>query len=455
MRMTSNALSGASAAQIALNTISQNISNVMTPGYSRQGVVLSTLVTGAGERFSPGSGVDVLAIRRYGDSYKNLQMWQAQAQQGQFSASREYFQQLEQVMGSSGTSLSTGLDKFYAALNAASVEPASIPLRQQIISEADALARRVNNLNRVFAVQSASVGEQRGAVVGQINLLSQQLAVLNHKVASAEALGDNVSGLLDERDRQIDALAELVDVRVVNQPDGSKSVSLPGGAPLVVGNMASSLSVELQLDGSQRLTLLFAKEQYVLSGDQVGGRLGGLGDFEKNVLRPQMDAVKTLVGELASKTNTVLAAGLDLAGNSGQALFDTSSGDGTIRVTGIKAEELAFSLQAGQPANSDNLKALIAISDQKIVIGNLGSVSFSDAYAQMLGQLAISSQHNKSSLETAKVVRVEAEKSWKSGSGVNSDEEAVNLIEFQKMYQANMKVISVAGELFDSTLAML
>jgi flagellar hook-associated protein 1 FlgK len=455
MRMTSNALSGASAAQIALNTISQNISNVMTPGYSRQGVVLSTLVTGAGERFSPGSGVDVLAIRRYGDSYKNLQMWQAQAQQGQFSASREYFQQLEQVMGSSGTSLSTGLDKFYAALNAASVEPASIPLRQQIISEADALARRVNNLNRVFAVQSASVNEQRGAVVGQINLLSQQLAVLNQKVASAEAMGDNVSGLLDERDRQIDALAELVDVGVVTQPDGSKSVSLPGGAPLVVGNMASSLSVELQLDGSQRLTLLFAKEQYVLSGDQAGGRLGGLGDFEKNVLRPQMAAVKTLVGELAARTNTVLAAGFDLAGKPGQPLFDTSSPDGTIRITAIKAEELAFSAQAGQPANSDNLKALIAISDQKLVIGNLGSVSFSDAYAQMLGQLAISSQQNKSSLQTAKAVRVEAEKSWKSGSGVNSDEEAVNLIEFQKMYQANMKVISVAGELFDSTLAML
>ncbi|XLM21863.1 flagellar hook-associated protein FlgK, partial [Chromobacterium piscinae] len=85
----------------------------------------------------------------------------------------------------------------------------------------------------------------------------------------------------------------------------------------------------------------------------------------------------------------------------------------------------------------------------------IGQVTLGDAYSQMIGHLAIASQQNKSGLDTANVIRAESEKNWQGTSGVNRDEEAVSLIEFQKMYQANMKVISVANQLFESTLAIL
>jgi flagellar hook-associated protein 1 FlgK len=52
-------------------------------------------------------------------------------------------------------------------------------------------------------------------------------------------------------------------------------------------------------------------------------------------------------------------------------------------------------------------------------------------------------------------MRNQAEEDWQSTSGVNQDEEAVNLVEYQNMYQANMKVMSVANSLFDATLAMM
>ncbi len=78
-----------------------------------------------------------------------------------------------------------------------------------------------------------------------------------------------------------------------------------------------------------------------------------------------------------------------------------------------------------------------------------------DADTQLVGKLGMDSQQNQSLLTTAETVRLQAEENWKSTSGVNADEEAINLLEFQKMYQANMKVISVANTLFDSTLAMM
>ncbi|HJU50188.1 MAG TPA: flagellar hook-associated protein FlgK [Pseudogulbenkiania sp.] len=456
MRMIQNALSGAIAAQAALNTVSQNLSNEMTPGYSRQGVVLSTLGPSSGDRLGAGMGVDVTAIRRFSDSYKNLQMWQAAAGQGELEVAQPYYTQLEQVMGNDGTSLSAGFDKFYSALNAVSVEPTSAPLRQQVISEADALARRFNNLNGVFAAQQASVNEQRSATLSQINTLTGTIAALNTKVAAAEASGVNVSGLQDERDRQIDSLAALVDVRVNHQPDGSLSVTLRGGQPLVAGGSAATLAARSNADGSQTLTLQFAKETFTLPSDNLGGQLGGLNQYQSTVLKPMSDAISTLASELATRTNNQLASGYDLNGQSGAALFtfDPASTSGMLQVTAIQADQLGFSSDPAKPGNSDNLLALIAIKDQAVAMPSLGNVTLSDAYAQLTGHLAINSQQNQAGLDTAKVVRSEAEKSWQSTSGVNSDEEAINLVEFQKMYQANMKVIAVANQLFDSTLAI-
>ncbi|UGA37180.1 hypothetical protein JOS77_24170 [Chromobacterium haemolyticum] len=106
MRMIDNALTGAVASQAALNAVSQNIANQMTPGYSRQGVVLTALMPGSGDPYSAGSGVVVNAVRRFNDDFKNLQLWQAASNQGELVAQNPYFGQLEQVMGRDGSSLS-------------------------------------------------------------------------------------------------------------------------------------------------------------------------------------------------------------------------------------------------------------------------------------------------------------------------------------------------------------
>lgn len=310
MRMMQNALAGALAAQAALNAASQNISNVMTPGYSRQGVVLSALAPSVGDPYSAGSGVDIQSVRRFNDQYRSLQMWQASANMGENAAKQGYLTQLEQVMSSAGSSISGGLDKFYAALGAASVEPSSLALRQSVITEAGAMAQRFNNLNRVFSSQHTSINEQRTALVSQVNSISESIARLNKEIVAATSTGVNPSGLLDERDRKIDQLSALVDVRVVNQNDGSMSVTLRAGQPLVVGDSASVMSTETQLDGSQLIRLSFAQEKFTLNGSTIGSQLGGLNDYEKNNLRPMEDSIRTLAEEMAKRVNDQLAQGL-------------------------------------------------------------------------------------------------------------------------------------------------
>ena len=82
-------------------------------------------------------------------------------------------------------------------------------------------------------------------------------------------------------------------------------------------------------------------------------------------------------------------------------------------------------------------------------------VLIADADTQLTGKLAVDSQQNRATLATNETIRNQAVDDWKSTSGVNQDEEAINLVEFQNMDQANMKVMSVANALFDATLAMM
>lgn len=458
MPVIHNALSGALAAQAALNTASQNIANVMTPGYTRQGALLSSVPPQQSGTLSAGGGVTVPALMRFSDGYKSLQMWQSASALGQRATAQPYLTQLEQVMGDEASSINSGLDAFFGALNAASVEPTSSPLRQQVITTADALSQRFNSLNTVMSNQRAAVYQQRTAAVAQVNSLSGTIAALNKKIAATQATGVNPSGLIDERDQKIDALAALVGVQVIDQADGSRSVSLRSGQPLVVGGIASAMGVQTNPDGTQALKLTFAKETFALLSTDLGGQLGGMDDFEHAVLAPLMTAITDMAGSIAAQVNTQLTAGFALDGSTGAPLFvfDATSSTGMLKVSpGVVAQDLAFSADATLPGNSDNLLALIDLKRQPITVTTLGNVLMGDAYTQLTSSLAMSSQQNQASLGTAQTVRDQAESSWKSTSGVNTDEEAINLMQFQQMYQANMKVISVANALFDSTLSMM
>jgi flagellar hook-associated protein 1 FlgK len=458
MTLINTALSGALAAQIGLDTTSQNVANVMTPGYTRQGAVMESVQPQVSGGVQAGDGVRVPQLRRFSDAYTNLQMWNAASDLGAHTTSQPYLSQLEQVMGDDSTSINQGMDQFYAALNAASVDPTSSPLRQSVVTSAQALAQRFDSLQGVLTNQRNAVYRQRSDTVSQVNVLSSDIAKLNGQISASQSGGDSVSGLVDARDQKIDALASLVGVQVIDQADGTRTVTLPDGQPLVVGTRASTMSVQTQANGSQTLSVAFANEKFSLAGAKLGGQLGGLDDFETNNLLPMMQSITDMATNLASQVNTQLGAGFTMNGTAGQPLFvvDPSSASSLLTLSaGFTGNDLAFSSNATEPGDSGNLVALIGTKDQPVGITSLGNVLLGDAYTQLVAKLGTDSQQNQTALTTAQSVRDQSENDWKSTSGVNSDEEAMNLVQYQQMYQANMKVISVANTLFDSTLAML
>lgn len=452
MSIISNALSGSIAAQAALNAASQNIANLQTAGYTRQGVLLSSLGATAGVR-SAGNGVEVSALLRFADAYKSQQMWRAASDQGARSQTQPYLTQLERVMGDDASSISNGIDGFFAALNASAVDPTSTPLRQQIVTSADAMAQRFNSISTVMGNQLLSLQQQRAAIVPQANTTLANIAALNQRISTSTAAGTNVSSLMDARDQLIDGLAAQMGIEVLDQPDGSRNVSLKSGQPLVIGSLAGTMSSSMTNTGDQTLSLDFSKSSYTLDMVAIGGQMGGLGEFEKNTLKPLQQSLQDMATQLTNKVNAQLALGKTMAGAPGGPLLAYANGKLSI-TPGFNAKDLALSL-TGAAGDSGNLQKLIEIKNQPITVSWVGSVLMSDADTQLVGKLGIYSQQNQALLKTANTVRSQAIDDWKSTSGVNKDEEAMSLVEFQNMYQANMKVISVANSLFDATLQMM
>ncbi len=246
-------------------------------------------------------------------------------------------------------------------------------------------------------------------------------------------------------------------LEVSDNPDGSRDVSLKTGQALVLGSVHGTLKAAATGDSPQEFSLNIAGTTFVLDANRMGGQLGGLALYETNTLLPLQQDIASLAQEIATRVNDQLAQGYTAPGVNGTPLFVYTPGSGSDMlkvVDGFKAEQLAFSSD-GEPGDTGNLQKLVAIKSQSVTLPGIGTVLLGDADTQLLGKLAVDSKLNKAALKTTETVRTQSLDDWASTSGVNEDEEAVKLVEFQRMYQANMRVISVANALFDSTLAMM
>lgn len=455
MTIMTNALSGALASQMALSATSQNIANLQTKGYTRQAALLSAVGADASGK-AVGNGVQVSALLRFSDGYKSQQMWRAAAETGQYSQTQPYLTQLERVMGDDTASLSVAVDQFFSSLNAVAGDNAtSTPLRQQVLTAAGLLAQRFNSLNNVYNAQQQSVSQQRGAIVDSANANIAKIAALNARITQANAVGAPASSLIDARDLAIDALSSQMALEVSEQPGGVRDISLKTGQALVIGNVGGRLEAAGGV-GAQRFSLTFASTTFGLDAARLGGQLGGLSVYEQDMLRPMQQGVADIARQLSDKVNAQLGAGYAMDGSPGKPLFTYASGATTMLevAAGMEPTGLAFSSDGSQ-GDSGNLLKLVGINSQSVTVTGLGSVLLSDADTQLVGKLGVLSQQNQAALATATTMRTHAVDDWQSTSGVNQDEEAVNLVEYQNMYQANMKVMSVANSLFDATLAMM
>jgi len=320
-------VSGLAAAQAGLLTTGHNISNASTPGFSRQQIVQSTNTpqfTGAGYL---GQGTNVLTVKRLYSQHLASQSLSAQTRLSELNAFADQIRQVDGMLADPSAGLSSALNDFFGAVHQVAADPASIPARQSLLSMGQALVGRFQSLDARFNEIRDGVDTQLASTVGNINSYSSQIAQLNQRIILAQAAGpgQQPNDLLDQRDQLLAQLSREVRVTTSNDDDGSLSVFIGNGQPLVVGTQTFRMVTVQSSEDASRQTVGIAIPgggAAALSESMLtGGTLGGLLGFRRDSLDPAQNALGRIAIGLADSFNAQHRLGQDLTGALGGDFF--------------------------------------------------------------------------------------------------------------------------------------
>ncbi|HBO3384349.1 TPA: flagellar hook-associated protein FlgK [Pseudomonas aeruginosa] len=316
-------LSGLGTSQTWLTITGHNITNVKTPGYSRQDAIQQTQVpqfSGAGYM---GSGSQIVDVRRLASDFLTGQLRNATSQNSELSAFRSQIEQLDGLLSNTTTGVSPAMQRFFAALQAAANNPSSTEAREAVLAQAEGLGKTFNTLYDQLDKQNSLINQQLGALASQVNHLSQSVASYNDAIVKAKSAGAVPNDLMDARDEAVRKLSEMIGVTAVTQDDNSVSLFIGSGQPLVVGNTVSTLSVVPGLDDPTRYQVQLSNGNSIqnVTGLVSGGEMGGLLAYRNSALDSSYNKLGQLAITLADTINKQLGQGLDLAGKAGANLF--------------------------------------------------------------------------------------------------------------------------------------
>ncbi|MET0962590.1 MAG: flagellar hook-associated protein FlgK [Noviherbaspirillum sp.] len=328
MSILSVGQSALAAAQVGLVTTGHNIANASTPGYNRQ-VVMQGAVSGQDNGFGfVGKGTEVTGVRRVYSEFLGNQVMSTQTSKGQLDSYYSQIQQINNMLADSNSGLSPALQDFFSSVQSATADPGSAAARQSMLSSANALAGRFQNMDaQLGELRQGANAEIRSSVEG-INVYAKQIGKLNDAIEKVMNNGGGApNDLLDQRDQAVLELSKEIKVSVVKQGN-TFNVMIGSGQPLVVGNRTYELSVAQSPTDANRAEVAYHinGKSIVLAEDSLsGGKLGGVMEFRAKTLDPTQNALGRVAITLASEFNRQHALGQDQNGASGGAFFNVGA----------------------------------------------------------------------------------------------------------------------------------
>ena len=261
--------------QKLLNTTSNNINNVNTQGYTRQEthVYTSTIDWGVGSTVT----------RRMYDKYVQREMFRDQGNVGFYDAFATGLSTVDNMLSNKDTSINSKLDSLFTSMEAAVQNTTSVASRRELLTQFQTIVDRYNTLNYNIRNQITDINNKVDDTAAEINNLVKGLFEVNKQVAKLGSAGlqsDIGMQLVDERDRLVDAISNLVDVQVTTEDDGSFSLYLGNGQLLVNHDTYGTLQVNQHpADPTRKEVGLYfntpSKTKIEVSHAQWGGKLGG------------------------------------------------------------------------------------------------------------------------------------------------------------------------------------
>ncbi|MFN7994691.1 MAG: flagellar hook-associated protein FlgK [Bryobacteraceae bacterium] len=455
------------AYQYALGVSQNNIDNASTPGYAKQQVVLQS------RAFDPSTGlsggVDRGELVNSRDLLAERNVWEQAAAQGDASARNQALSGIEAALPvSEGSGIPGALNAFFNDVSAWSASPNDGSIRQAVLDSANAVVQSFGSTAAALANVAQSTDQSIQDTVGQVNRLSTELSNLNAEIHRG---GQKDAGLEAQIYSTLESLSSLVDLTVLPQQDGTLSVSLAGGAPLVIGSSSYALKATNAPASAQTIdqnapphAAIRAADGSDITGQIHSGKLHGLLQT-RNVTLPgiigdstQPGALNELAQGMALRVNQIVGQATDVnQATSGFFLTDptqpASAAANLAMDPAVTGSSLATADRNGVP-NGIPL-ALAALANPRSGADQIHNVSYTVFYGNTAAQIGrgVNQAQNDQDLTTQTLAQ--ARSSRQSVSGVSLDAEAITILQFQQAYQAAAKLVSTLDNLTQTIINMI
>ena len=433
------------AEQTAQEVTANNVANANTPGYSRQRpdfttkdpVVLGTLTLG--------TGVLLQKIESLRDPVLELRIHEETQQQGSLDALVSAMQQVEVMFNNqSSGDLGQLFSNFFSSLQQLSTDPGSLALRQGVLTTAGNLASGFRTINNNLQGQRTNLDLNVVQAVTQVNTLTAQVAQLNGQISGLENLGKEANTFIDQRNQLINQLSQLVDVASI-QSDNGLTLTTSNGTALVAGTRSFDFTTQIDVTGVQHI---FSQGDD-LTRQLAGGKLAGLLQVRDQKIPGLISQLDTLAAGFANALNTAHQAGFDLNGNAGGDFFIPPPAGGQGAAAGLQVAIIDPALIAassdGSAGSNGNLLALAAVHDQAVANGQTAT----DFYSNLVFGVGNDVSNGSAEQDASLLVLRQLQNQRGSVSGVSLDEEATNLIQFQRAFEAAGRMVSTVNEMLD------
>lgn len=431
-----------------LANIQNNISNASTPGYVKQTQSLVAKRVDYARGLTGGVEAGPLVSSRSQFAEQGVQ--QQLSQLGLVEQKASDLTRLEPLFDiQTNSGVAGAITSFFNSFSQLSINPNDHLARQTVIDSAGELTSAFNETANGLAGVASQARRQVNDIVGSVNRLGEQIRQVNAAYRqNFQSIGD--AGLDAQMFAGLEELAEYVGFTTIREPDGTVSVYLGGQVPLVVGDQSYPVTTSAE---DRQIQVIDSTGRDI--ADKIStGKLAGVLEETNQLIPAYTDSLNSLAGNIADTVNHMLSQGVDANGAAPTVpLFEYDQASGaaiSMTVTGITAEQIAAA-SADAPGGNSNALDIAALVNGKSIDGYT-YMGFFGNIAGGIGREINSAQNDNQSQQSL----VQQARSFRSElSSVSINDEAVQLVQVQRAYQAGGKLINVLNELMDTLINII
>lgn len=515
---------GMFAQQSALHTTGNNIANANTEGYTRQRVNFKATEAypslGLNRPQIPGqmgTGVEVDSVQRVRESFLDIQYRSENNKLGYWDSRANSLQKMEEIMNEpSDTGLANSLDQFWMSLQDLALDPTNAGARSVVRERGNAVADTFNYLATSLKSVQGDLKNELDVSVKEVNSIANQLNNINKQISEIEPNGYLPNDLYDERDRLLDKLSSLANIKVSYNPSGGNALKISEGTATVEivddnGKILGTL-VDAKSQRVNELSVTFKKitndngniTDGLVEGVKIGSKSISIMDFnsagkvsalidsygysetlsdgsvvEYGLYPKMLNDLDTMAFTFAKEFNAVHSKGWTLndynadkepnATNSEIEFFsygyeefgtDSKNAASMIRISDdikTSTNNIAAAFKEDGSNNAPEIgngKNATLLSNVKNGILNIGGVNttLQNFYEGIIGGMAVNTQEAERLTSNSTVLRDSVEERRQSVSAVSLDEEMTNLVQFQHAYNAAARMITIQDEILDKII---